>query len=290
MYRLLILIFLLSTSLFATIKAVVSIPPQKLFLEAIAGERVETMVMVAMGNSPHTYEPKPSQMVAISKADLYFTIGVEFEKVWLEKFKALNRTMEIVALDEGIKKITMRPKTACNEESHDHDHHHPHHDGIDPHLWTTPKNVKLIAMHIYEKLINIDPSYQPTYAQNLKEFLKDLEALDQEIRQTLEGIKSRNFMVFHPSWGYFANTYNLVQIPVEMEGKNPSPKQITALIKEAKSKAISAIFTQPEFSDIYANMLSKELHIPVVKLSPLSMQWRENLLRIASSIANGQKE
>ena len=92
-------------------------------------------------------------------------------------------------------------------------------------------------------------------------------------------------MVFHPSWGYFANAYELLQLPVEIEGKNPKPRELIRLIKEARREHISAIFTQPEFSDAMAKIMANELHIKVIKVSPLAEDWSENLVKIAQAIA-----
>ncbi len=92
-------------------------------------------------------------------------------------------------------------------------------------------------------------------------------------------------MVFHPSWGYFAKAYELKQLPVEIEGKSPKPKELIHLIKEAREEQISAIFTQPEFSDSIAKVIANELHIEVIKVSPLAPNWSENLINIAHAIA-----
>ena len=109
----------------------------------------------------------------------------------------------------------------------------------------------------------------------------------QQIKQILSGITDeRKFMVFHPSWGYFAKAYDLEQIAVEVEGKEPKPKELIHLLKEAKEEQVKAIFTQPEFSDAVANVIAKELQIPVVKISPLAPNWSENLINIANTIAN----
>ncbi len=92
-------------------------------------------------------------------------------------------------------------------------------------------------------------------------------------------------MVFHPSWGYFAKAYDLKQIAVEVEGKAPKPREIVNLIKEAREEKVKAIFTQPEFSDTAAQVIARELKIPVKKVSPLAANWSENLLAIAKIIA-----
>jgi zinc transport system substrate-binding protein len=280
------LIFLLSTTyIFSNINAVVSILPQKTFLKAIGGEKVNISLMVTPGNSPHTYEPKPSQMISVTKADLYFAMDVEFEHVWLPKFTSLNATMSVIDLSKGIEKLTISAgEHSCDAHGkHDHD---AHSDSKDPHIWTSPANVKVIAQNIYDALTKYDAVNADYYKTNLDAFLASLETTDKEIKALLSTLKdSRTFMVFHPSWGYFANAYDLKQIAVEVEGKSPKPRELVQLIKEAKKEKVNAIFTQPEFSDASAKIIAGELKIPVVKVSPLSPNWAENLMKIAKTIA-----
>ncbi len=270
------LIFLLSTTyILSNINAVVSILPQKTFVKAIGGEKVNISLMVLPGNSPHTYEPKPSQMISVAKADLYFAMDVEFEQVWLPKFKSLNSNMKIIDIAENVEKMHMGQA---------HDEHS--HEGEDPHIWTSPANVKIIAQNIYEALASYDAQNADYYKSNLESFLTSIEKTNIKIKEILSTLKnSRTFMVFHPSWGYFAKTYNLDQIAVEVEGKSPKPKELVLLIKEAKEEKVTAIFTQPEFSDASAKIIANELNIPIVKVSPLAPDWSENLIKIAKSIA-----
>ena len=277
MKKILFLTLFINTFILANINAVVSILPEKTFVKAIGGDKVNVSLMVLPGNSPHTYEPKPSQMKDIAKATLYFAIGVEFENVWLDKFKNLNKSMQIIDLTSGIEKISM----VSHEDEHAHEN-----KSTDPHIWTSPDNVKIITETIYKALIKADPSNENYYKQNYETFLTHIEETDNKIKSILsskpEGTK---FMVFHPSWGYFAETYGLKQLPVEIEGKSPKPKELIKLLKEAKEEKISAIFTRPEFSDSIANIMANELNIKVVKVSPLSPKWSENLINIANAIA-----
>jgi len=272
MKKLLILLLLISTYLPAQLHVAVSILPQQTFLQAIAGDKVNITLMVKPGNSPHTYEPKPSQMISIAKADLYLSMDVEFEHVWLPKFKNLNKKMAVYSLTTNILKMPIG-----------NDHHANH---LDPHVWTSPHNVKIIVQNIYHILITLDPKNQNYYQQNLIHFLAHIKQTDQEIKRILLSLNNnRSFMVFHPSWGYYAKEYNLTQIAVEVSGKNPKPREIVSLIKKAKKAQVSAIFTQPEFSDSSAKIIAKELKIPVVKVSPMAINWAENLLSITKSIA-----
>lgn len=287
MNKIALLLLILTSYIFSNINTVVSIVPQQTFLKAIGGDKVNVTLMVQAGDSPHSYEPKPSQMLAVDKADLYLAIDVEFEAVWLPKFKSLNPQMHIVDIADGVKKMYMLEKCEHDNKTHSHTSHN--HGGEDPHIWTSPQNVKIIAQNIYDALVRYDPANIKYYKNNLKTLLASVQKTDRAIKKILSSLKkSRTFMVFHPSWGYFAKAYNLKQISVEVEGKSPKPRELVHLIKEAKEEKINAIFTQPEFSDSSAKIIAKELHIPVVKVSPMAPNWSENLITMAKTIA-GQK-
>jgi len=280
---------------YANINAVVSILPQQTFLEKIGGDKVNITLMVQPGDSPHTYEPKPSQMKDISKADIYFSLGVEFENVWLEKFTNQNKSMIVRSMSDNITRIEMMKHSHGEEEhdEHDHDEHdhdahgHDDHDGKkDPHIWTTPSNVKVMAQNIYNILSLMDRENEAYYKKNLTTFLQEIEQTDKTIKELLANIPTHSkFMVFHPAWGYFAKEYHLEQIAIESGGKNPKPKQIAHLIEEAKEEKVRAVFTAPEFSTKVAEQIAKEVGIPVVKMSPLDPNWSESMIKLAKSIA-----
>ncbi|RRS30179.1 MAG: zinc ABC transporter substrate-binding protein [Epsilonproteobacteria bacterium (ex Lamellibrachia satsuma)] len=283
MKKILLIPFLFTVFIFANINTVVSILPEKTFVEAIGGNKINVSVMVLPGNSPHTYEPKPSQMKDVAKAQLYFAIDVEFEKVWLGKFRDLNPKMQIIDVANSIHKRMMQDsETEIHHEIH---YVHEHH-GEDPHIWTAPANIKIIAKNIYNALRKTDPANSAYYEKNYHTFITLVEKTNAQIIKSLSATpKGTKFMVFHPSWGYFAHEYGLIQLPVEVAGKEPKPRELVELIKEAKREKVKAIFTQPEFSDSIAQVMAKELHIKVIKVSPLAPNWSENLINIANAIA-----
>ena len=240
---------------------------------------IHTTLMVLPGKSPHTYEPKAMQMKAIAKADLYLAIGVEFENVWLDKFLNQNHQLIVKDISKDINKSAMIA---------DHEDHHEA-SGLDPHIWVDPIRVKQIARNIYQALSSMDHAHERYYKANLDAYLQELDLLDHTIREILKMTpQGATFMVFHPAWGYFAERYHLRQLPIEIEGKSPKPKQLVSIIKEAKKEQVKAIFTQPEFSDQMAQTIAKELHIAVIKTSPLAKDWEDNLKRLATAIAKGQ--
>ncbi len=261
-------------TMYANVNTVVSILPQTTFVKAIGGDKVTVSLMVKPGNSPHIYEPKPSQMKDISKADIYFSIGVEFEKNWLPKFANQNKKMQIVNVGNGIEKIVM--------VKHNHKH-----NSFDPHIWTSPDNVKIIAKNILKYLVKIDKINKEYYKTNYETFIQSLDDTDKKIKDILKDTpRDVKFIVFHPSWGYFAKQYCLTQIPIEIEGKSPKPKEILQLIKKAKKLNIQAILTSPEFSDNVAKQIANELNIPVVKIGALNPKWSRNLINFAKIISN----
>ena len=296
----------LTTFAYSNVNVIVSILPQETFVKKIGGDKVDISLMVKQGSSPHSYEPKPSQMVDISKADIYFSIDVEFEDVWLDKFKDQNKKMLVVDMDDGIEKIEIeehshhdqmehdQAKHESHDEHDDHEHHedkanHDEHDheGKDPHIWTSPKNVKIMANTIYTHLVKLDKENQAYYKNNLNMFLQEIDLTDKKIKLLLKDTPDHaKFMVFHPAWGYFAHEYDLTQFAIESGGKNPKPKQLAYLIEEAKEEKVKAIFTAPEFSKNAANQIAKEVGVPVITISPLNADWSNTLIKLAKSIAN----
>lgn len=306
MKKIVLFLLVISSFVYAKVNTVVSILPQKTFVEAIGGDKVNVSLMVKPGDSPHTYEPKPSQMIDIAKAKLYFSIGIEFEEVWLPKFASQNKKLKIVNIAKGIQKIEMAEHHHHDEHGHekhghhehdhdkhkDHGHHdHGHHDhdhgGLDPHVWLSPKETKILAKNILKYLVKVDRKNEAYYEANYNKFISHVEATDKKIKDILKDTpKGAKFMVFHPAWGYFAKEYNLEQMAIEVSGKKPKPKQIAHLIEEAKEEKIKAIFTAPEFSDKVAKQIANELNIKVIGLSPLNPKWSENLINFAKAIAN----
>lgn len=275
----------LSVFAFAKVNTVVSIVPQKVFVEAIGGEFVTVEVMVLPGKDPHSYEPKPSQMKAIDAAQLYFTIGVEFEGAWMKKFVNQNKKMKIVDSSKGIEKLSLKENDHDEHKSHKGHEGHKH-TGFDPHVWTNPENIKLIAKNIVEALIAFDGEHKEQFMANYTAFLAKVDAADTQVKEALKEVqKGSKFMVFHPSWGYFAHQYGLEQVAIEVEGKEPKPKVLALILKEAREEKVKAIFTQPEFSDKSAKQIADELKIDVIKISPLASEWDTNLITLAKAIA-----
>ncbi len=278
MIKILIALYFLSTALLATPKIVVSIAPQKYFVQQIAGEDMVVDVLIPSDASPATYAPKPKTLQTLKNATLYFTIGVPFEKQWLSRFKSINPKLRLIDTGKNIQKI------AIEEHEHEEDAHH--HEGLDPHIWLSPSLVKSQAKVIYDTLSKQDPTHQATYSKNYQAFLARLDRLDKEITDYLSPLKNRKFIVFHPSFGYFAKAYDLQQIAIEKEGKEPSLRYLKRVIDLAKKEQIHTIFIAPQFSKKAAQSIAKYADAKVVTIDPLAQDWETNLLHIAKSLAH----
>ncbi len=287
-----LLVCIWPAAVLAKVPVFVSIVPQRYFVEQIGGKHVDVQVMVLPGASPTTYEPKPRQMAAITKATIYFSIGVPFEAVWLKKLVASNKRLKIVPMDRGIQKRAMT-------SFHSHDETEPHtggqallhgdggtmaHGVLDPHIWLSPPLVILQARTVLIALKDIDPENGSAYEANFRAFILQVLALDKELRRLLKPYHGQRFMVFHPAWGYFADTYHLKQIPVEMEGKSPKPAQLKTLITNARKHRIKVLFLQPQASSKIAEQVAREIGAQVTWADPLAMDWAENLRDVAGKI------
>lgn len=274
-----------------TVSAFVSVLPLKHFVERVGGKHVRVVVMVGPGQSPATYEPSPKQMAELAGAKIYFRIGVPFEDVWMERIAAANPALRIVDVREG---ITLRELEAESEAPQE-----PHSDGEekshgragrgDPHIWTDPLRVKIIADNVRETLITLDPAHRAEYESNCAAFAAELEHLDTDIRQLLEHKKVRRFMISHPAWGYFAEAYGLEQIPIEIAGKEPGARQLAQLIDKAKAQGIRVIFVQSQFSRRNAETVARAIGGRVIAVDPLAENYAENLRMVANIFAEAME-
>lgn len=272
-----------------TITAVVSIQPQKYFLERLGGGRVEVAVVVPPGANPATYEPSPSDMRRISRARVWFTVGVAFENAWVPRFEDSGSELEVVST---IRDIQRRPMGRYSVEtlsfSEDEEHGHSQAEGSpDPHVWLSPELVKKQASVMAEELSELDPEGSETYMNNLRLFREEIDSLQREIGSLLENSGRRSFMVFHPAWGYFADEFGLVQVPVESMGSEPSPREMSILIDYALENDITTVFISPQFSTASAEAIAQEIGGEVARIDPLAEDWPDNLYRVAEKLTEG---
>lgn len=307
--RLLTLAFVLCAgTALAAPSVFVTVAPQRYFVDKVSGGKASVSVMVEPGANPHAYEPRPRQMAELAKASVYFTIGDSFDQTWLERIVGASPGIAVVHTAAGIAKIPMAAHHHEDDEGHGHGHAREHHedaaqagrtavedaDGhgtLDPHIWLDPALVKIQAGHIRDGLSAADPAGAQEYAANADAFMQDLDRLDAEIRATLSVLPAdrRTFLVFHPSWGYFAKAYGLTQAAIEIEGKEPSPKDMERVIAMGRETGAKVVFVQPQFSEKSASVIAKQIGATVVRLDPLAEDWSGNLRRAAHAFADALK-
>jgi zinc transport system substrate-binding protein len=265
----------------APLSVYVSIPPQKHFVERIGGPHVRVSVLLPPGQSPATYEPTPKEVVSLARASVYFRIGVPFEKHLVDKIAAAMKGLNVVDTRKGIE---LRTGHACCDHSHEHADGHHHHHEQDPHTWMNPRLAKVQADTIHKALCEVDPAHRADYERNWRALAADLDKVDKRIAAALAPLRGKEFFVFHPAFGYFAEAYGLKQVAIETGGKQPSAKQLAALIEGAKKARVRLIFVQPQFDKRNAEVVAKEIGGAVVTLDPLAENYVDNLLHVASQI------
>ena len=253
----------------------VSIVPQETFVRAVAGELVDIITMIPPGYSPTNYQPTPKQMLKFSESKVYFSVGVPTEEAnLLPKVEDLNEDIKVVSLANKVGEIY--PHRTFSEEDHDH-------QGKDPHIWLSPKRVKVMIGSIKDELIVLDPNNKPIYEKNADEYMAKLDELDHEIENTLNGCNGQSFIIYHPVLGYFADDYGLKMIPIEEDGKEITVKKLQEVIDMAKKENIKFVFYQQEFDSKQAETIAKEIGGATVKVVPLASNYIENLRAIANT-------
>ena len=307
-YLIVIFIFLLNVQFIGCIEntstynsnkigILVTIVPQFDMVKSIGGEHVDVTVMVPQGESPHSYEPTPEQMKKVAEATAYFKVGsgVEFEVVHLGTILEQNSDLQVFDCSEDISVISFDEhygKEGHHEEEEEHegeegDEHDHDHGGTDPHIWTSPVNFKKMAEVVYNGFIEIDPNNKDEYYANFQAYISKLDTLHSNVSILLKSYENKSFMVYHPAWGYFGDTYYLKMIAIEDEGKQPGPAGIDAIISQAKEENITVIFVAPQFDTSSAETIADEIGGNVVFANPLMSNYEETITKLAEDMVTG---
>lgn len=254
----------------------VSILPQQWFVDQIGGDRVWTQALVGSGDDPHTYEPSPKQMTNLADSELYFTIGVEFEAVWLPRFESSNPKMQVVDSAAGIERIP-----AIGE----HENAGSTGSETDPHIWFSPSRMKQMAQTMAQAMQAADPQNADFYQVNLDALLVKIDAVDAEVRAQLEGSKREHFMVVHPAWGYVAQDYGLQMLAVEIGGSEPAPETLSQIIELAKEYGVNTLVIEKGSNARLADSIKEQAGIQyVVEWDPMAYDWPASMQLIAETL------
>jgi zinc transport system substrate-binding protein len=236
---------------------------------------------------------------------LYVRTGVPFEKAWMARIRSASPEMQVFDARDG---IALREMEAHDHDAHGHgaehngkadrghahdDHdkhdsheadHHGHHEQ-DPHVWVSPPLVRQMVGRIRDKLTELAPEHAADFTRNHDAFVVELDALDAELHKLLDPLPKRKFMVFHPAWGYFADSYGLTQVPIEREGKEPGARALAALIDQAKREKINVVFVQPQFDKRSATQVALAIGGAVIAVDPLAADYVDNLRQVGREFA-----
>jgi zinc transport system substrate-binding protein len=263
------------------IQVVVGILPVAYFVERVGGPHVDVSVLVGPGQDPHTFEPTPRLVTKLADARVLFELGFPFEENLVKKTGSMFKNVEVVNLQKGI-----RLRAMTEEEEHGHGHGEEHESGeLDQHTWLDPQLAKIQARTIADTFIRIDPTHQTEYERNLRDFHADLDAIHEQLTKALAPVKGKTFLVFHPAYGYFGDAYGLKQVAVQLEGKEPTARQLARLVDLAKKDGVRIIFVQPQFSKKSAQAVAEAISGAVVPLDDLSPDYLKNLQDMAAKVS-----
>ena len=251
---------------------VVTLIPFADFVRQVGGDKVNVDVMVPPGANPHSYEPTPSQMISLSNTEVYVQVGsgIEFEIIWMEKMIEQNPEMSLINCSTGIDLITSAD---------------PDEPGMDPHVWTSPINAKIIVQNILDGLIAIDPDNEAYYRSNAESYLAQLDQLNTYIHNKIDDYTNRHFLIYHPSFGYFSSEYGVEQIAIEREGKEPTPQVLQNCIDLAKQYDLNYVFIEPQFIRQYAETIANAIGAETVTMNDLPEHYISNMESVADALS-----
>ena len=252
-----------------TVTVTVTISPYKYFVDQIAKGKVDVNVMVPNGNNPETYEPYAQQMMELSKSALYLKVGsIGFEQTWMKKLQDNAPEMKVIDTSVGIKPA----KTPGGN--------------IDPHVWMSCSNARIIASNILKALCELEPKNKAFFEKNYQSLLSIIDKRDSTIRESFKKDPDlvRKFVIYHPILTYFARDYQLEQLAIEEEGREPSASQLKSLIERARKEKIKFCLIQAEFANRNTTTFINESHTKPMNINPLQGDWNWAMQEAAAAV------
>ena len=247
----------------------VTIPPYQYFVDKIAEDKVDVNVMVSNGNNPETYEPYAQQMMELSKSALYLKVGsIGFEQTWMKKLQDNAPDMKVIDTSTG---ITPAKTPGGNN---------------DPHVWMSCSNARIIASNILKALCELEPKNKAFFEKNYLSLLKIIDKRDSTIRKSFKDHPEmvRKFVIYHPILTYFARDYQLEQLAIEEEGREPSAAQLKSLIERARKEKIRFCLIQAEFANRNTTTFIKESQTKAMNINPLQGDWNWAMQEAAAAV------
>ena len=240
---------------------------------AIAGDHANVKQLLAKDTGPHDFQLTPADVKKLSDADLLIINGAGIEE-WLGELikKSGNKNLVVVDTSNGIK-LVESPEEIEIGHSHSHAHDHDHGDGANPHIWLDPVIAKKQAANIMAALQKADPANASAYAQNGKVYEAKLSALDSDYRSTLAPLPNKNLVTFHDAFPYLAARYKLNYVGAisEFPEKDPTPKQLAALVDKIRSLKVGVLFAENGYAPGLLKKIAGETGAKVSELDTLEV-------------------
>ena len=259
--------------------------PTAWLTRCIAGDKADVRALLPEGRSPHDYAPAPQDMLAASRSKLFFSCGMPFEENLVAALK--QSKVNVSDISRGVRRIPFGGKEHHHHhdgETHDHDCSR---DGLDPHIWLSLENCRIMAQNICRELSNADPANRAVYEKNHAELERKLLDGEKYVSEKLAGAKGRSFYVYHPAFGYFAAMTGLHQVAVELGGREATPAHLADVIRKAKQDKVKVIFVQPQFSPLGMKALAKAIDGEVAEMDPLAADVLNNIRKMTDALAHG---
>ena len=269
----------------------VSILPLEEFVEKVGGDHIKVYTMIPQGADPHTFDPAPSQMAKLSEAAMYVEVGagLEFEIAYMDKIKSMNKDMVVVDSSKGLDLLEASEHHHHDGDDDDDEEEHEHEGSTNPHIWLSPEYAQVMVQNICDALCELDNVNAEDYRLNAASYIAELEGLDQEIHDSLKDVKNRVFMCLHPQWEYFAKDYELMEIAIEVDGKEPGAQTLAMLIENAKANNIKVVFTSPQFSTASAKAIADAIGGKVVGIDSLAKDYVDNMRSILQAMKSAME-
>lgn len=267
----------------------VSILPQQYFVQRITGDRYRTEVMIPPGMGHSDYDPTPQQMKELANAKLFFRIGyIVFEDAWMKTIADNNPGLRIINTSTGTGLLQEEESVFI---THDKASTHVHNNaGIDPHIWLSPKEVRIQAKHYLDAFIQLDPANKVVFTKNYTALITDINKLDSTLRVELAPVKGHKFMIYHPALTYLARDYGLKQISIEFAGKEPTAAYLFKLIDVAKQEHIKVVFIQQQYDTKNAAAIAHEINARLIQFDHMAPDWLDNMYRLGSMLKKEMSE
>lgn len=258
----------------------VSLPVQRMLLAALQGVQPESWPEMALtgspvsrldiwlmhddGVDPHTWEPAPSQLAALSRSVGYISAGLRSEQRWRSRATEANPSLEWLPPPEGS--------------------HYP-----DQHFWLSPPMLLAMISQYEQRLSTLEPANAGSYQHNAARLKEQVQALHLRLQRRFDNLPNKTFLVQHGAWDLFADTYGLEQLVIEHEDKSVTPGRLRSLIGQADALGIDVVFTDPGHRPRSARMLADALQAELVMLHPYGERWYGDIEHAAHLIAEALK-